>query len=310
MKIKNNKKMETSMEKRKGLTQIWEKIEAIKVREATTKFAATASLISNTIKQKINNFDDFIDGKFAEDKVSFLGETYDEKFMIDYVNELPEIMKKDNRSWLSAMANDEVFMETLDICPKLLSKVFDEEKQKGYEGLPVSFTKLMKVQNSIPALKFLSKGELLVNISKSDNLRELDLDKVTKVITQSQKNIDVILNNAKHFDNIHQVFEKHPNLIKVLDQQILVDKEKAPKILAEIDIAAKNNSKVRNFADFYLSFFMDDKGNILEVQSKADKVLESTDPMSERRKKAMENIKNVTGKTQEKNHQQIYKPKM
>ena len=277
-------------EKRLGLNKIWEKIEAIKAREL--KITKAVGVITEGVKSTMDSFDNFIEGNF-NNSVVFLGKEYSDKEMISYANDLPEVMQKDNVTWLNSMAVEEVFIETLNVCPKLLSEVFAEEKNNGYAGLPVSFNKSLKVQSSIPALKFLTKNELVGNISL-DGTKEVDLTKVTKVITQSQKNIDVMLEHVESFDNFHVIFEKFPSLIKVFDQNVLLDNQKGPKIIQQINKASANSTKVKEFSEFYLSFFLDNEGQVLEVQSKADELRGTLDPMDEKRKKALQNIKAIT----------------
>lgn len=285
------------IEKRSNLKAIWEKIEAIKSREEAARAAITSVIgnVSGKIKDGIDRFDDFLDGNF-QDGMTFLGKEYIEQNMIDYLSALPEQMKKDNRSWLASMSNEEIFVETLSVCPKLLNEVFDEEKANGYEGLPVSFNKLLKVQNSIPAMKWLSRGEFIINMTLAHDIKSLDLDKVTKIISQSQRNIDIILKNAENFDNLHEVFDKHPSLIKVLDQNLLMDNVVGKKIIESINKASETNQKVKDFAEFYMSFFLDNEGKVLESKSKSDTLLETLDPMEEKKKNALSNIKSIAGK--------------
>lgn len=278
-------------EKRSGLNSMWAKIEAIKARES--KLHQVIGIIGEGVKSGLSKFDNFIEGNFEENTVIFLGKEYTDNKMISYANDLPGVMQKDNLSWLNSMAVDEVFIETLNVCPKLLVNVFEQEKKKGYAGLPISFNKSLKVQASIPALKFLTKNELLGNLLV-EGTQELDINKVTKVIIQSQKNIDVLMEHIDSFGNFHVVLEKFPSLIKVFDQNILLDNKNGPKIINEINKAAENNTKVKENAEFYLSFFLDNDGKICEIKSKAEELRETIDPIEEKRKKALLNIKAIT----------------
>lgn len=281
-------------EKRSGLNQMWEKIEAIKARES--KLSKVVSIVSESVKNGMERFDNFIEGNF-DNSVIFLGKEYTDQKMMNYANDLPDLMQKDNVSWLNSMAVDEVFIETLNVCPKLLNEVFEQERKNGYEGLPLSFNKSLKIEPSVPAMKFLTKNELVGNLT-IEGTKEVDLNKVTKVVSQSQKNIDVMLNNIDSFTNLHTVFEKFPTLIKVFDQNILLDVEKGPKVISEINKASENSQKVKEFAEFYLSFFLDSEGKVLEMQSKADELKETLDPIEEKRKRALASIKSITEREQ------------